>query len=595
MKKKEARGLVRSLIGRLNSEDGFWQLPDARLSPQEVVALELLSGSGTQGTVAEVMVTKVAQASPTDANTNTGLISTRIEINRSALENYGPPENEIRLCIDFGTAMSKACATRRVEDDVIPLRLGRAVEGSDTWSVPSSLYISESGTLYFGNAAERQYRSSSSNGQLRKRFDDIKYMLSEREPNSNLYDIRLPTNIDPTGKVTYGDALLLYLAWLTDHACKALIDARPLNGSIEEALSLRYVKRRFAIPCFESADDERTRGPERAIWARQVIRESMAHAQIIADTFSDKWSELTVEDALLAIAQCRETVDVRGIEHLLAKRSDIREPIAAGASQFSEQVEQGNEVRQRRSLLVVDAGAGTTDFALFNVATALGHEVRYSLVDSSVKMYRSAGNRVDRVLRAIIVEKCGIDRNNLGAQDYDHANTDLDSQIRDIKQQLFQNGTARFNIRPGIDGEVKKMEIEQHADYIDLGEFLHDLRNRIIEASIREENKVFGQHATLFVDVLLTGGSSALPIFQMLATGTHEVKGWKVNFQRVSDEWIEYLVDRYGQEILNQYPQLAVAIGGAAPECPEEIRGTAGMILPTLPGERQITPIYRGQ
>lgn len=594
MKKNEAQWLVRSLIGRLDRKDGVWRLPDARLSPEEVTALKRLSGLDAQVPTPKSTDPEVEQSSRKDPGSTSELTAARIEIDRSALNNSGPPEDDIRLCIDFGTAMSKACATLQVDDSVVPLRLGRIAEGRDTWSVPSSLYISESGRLYFGHAAERQHRSSSSDDRRRERFDNIKYMLSEIEPNINLFDISLRKSIDPTGTMTHGDALLLYLAWLTDHACKTLVEANPTKQLPEEMKSIRYIKRRFAIPCFESASDENDRGPERAAWARQTIQETVVYAQVIADTLSDNWAELTVDRALSVIRRCRESISASDLAHLLANRPDVREPIAAGASQFSEQVELGSQIRQRRSLLVVDAGAGTTDFALFNVATAVGQDVRYSLVHSSVKMHRLAGNEVDAILREIIIEKCGIDR-NFRDQDRDLAKNDLDSQVREIKQQIFDEDKARFNIRPRMDGEVRREEVEQHSKYKRLGEGLRSLRNEIIETSIQEDNRVPGQHAVLAVDVLLTGGSSALPIFQMLATGIYEIKGWQVCFREVGKEWIEYLVNKHGEEVMEQYPQLAVAIGGSVPECPEEIRETKGMILPSPPGERQVAPVYRGQ
>lgn len=585
MKLETAQALVRSLVGRLKLQEGFWRLPKARLSDDEVSALKLLSGSTTQAADAGTTNVDYLKTSPDETVEPP---AAAIEIDRNALKNDGPPENEIRLCIDFGTAMSKACVTGVADDDVIPLQLGREVGEGDVWSVPSSLYVSDSGKIYFGHAAERQHTADVSNDYNRGRFDNIKYMLSESAPNSNLYDIPLPVYIDPSNRMTYGDALLLYLAWLTDHACKAMKRTEPARFS-------RYIKRRFAIPCFESASDEQMHGEERAKWARSVISEAMAYAQIVADTFTNEWSELTVETALPVVRMCTGTIVSHDLGHLFTQSPDIREPIAAGASQFSEQVEQAVERQPRRVLLVVDAGAGTTDFALFNVATKQNQDVKYSLDPSSVRMCRDAGNRVDAILRGIIIRKCGVNEGSLGPQGYQTAKNDLDRRIRDIKQQLFDDGSAAFNIRPGIDGELDRSEVEQHEDYLELGHRLLRIRNEIIAGAVLRENPHPGAHDTLAVDVLLTGGSSILPVFRNLATGEVVQKGWNIRFQAVGSEWIDHLAARHGEDFVEQYPQLAVAIGGAAPRCPEELSTWEGIILPSPPGSRSISTIYRGQ
>ena len=601
-----AQALVRSLVGRLKLQEGFWRLPKARLSDDEVSALKLLSGSATQAMAVGTTNVEYANTSPKDSGTTAEPTATRIEFDRSALKNDGPSENEIRLCIDFGTAMSKACATLATETAIVPLRLDLAVGENNPWLVPSSLYIGGAGgvgnthRIYFGAAAERQHRSDihSGSGGSRMRFDNLKWMLSEQEPHSDLYRIRLPTEMDPTGLLTYGDALLLYLAWLTDHACICLKD-RQENTNEKGALfsgSARAIRRRFAIPCFESAEDIELYGEERAEWARSVLEDAMAYAQVIADTFQNRWLELTVEDVLPVLQEVRKSLDIEeSKENIIAVNPDIREPLAAGASQFAEHVEQGGEVKQRRRLLVVDAGAGTTDFALFEVVTAQGWDIGYSLVTPSVKMCREAGNSVDRVLREIIVEKCRLNKSRLSDQELQYANIDLDSQIRRIKEDVFNDRRTTFNLRPGIDGELHIGEVEQHEDYKGLEKKLFELRKEIIQQAVRDESPHPGAHTTQLVDVLLTGGSSVLPIFRRLAEGRVDEKGWEFEFRPVGGDWIDYLASQHEQDIVEQYPQLAVAIGGAAPWWRNEISSTPKMILPVPAGGVYISPVYKGE
>ena len=606
MNLETAQALVRSLVGRLKLRAGFWRLPKARLSDDEVLALKLLSGSETQAMAVETTNVEHVNVSPKDPGTTAESTATRIEIDHSVLKNDGPLEKEIRLCIDFGTAMSKACATLATDTAIIPLRLDLAVGENNPWLVPSSLYIGGAGgvsnthRIYFGAAAERQHSSEihSGSGGSRMRFDNLKWMLSEQEPHSDLYRIRLPAEMDPTGLLTYGDALLIYLAWLTDHACICLKDRQDNtneNGALFSG-SARAIRRRFAIPCFESAEDIKLYGKKRAEWAKSVLEETMAYAQVIADTFQDRWLELTVEDALPVLQEVRRSLDIEELkENILAVNPDIREPLAAGASQFAEHVEQEGEVRQRRRLLVVDAGAGTTDFALFEVVTAQGRDIGYSLVTPSVRMCREAGNSVDRILREIIVKKCRINKSRLSDQELQYANIDLDSQLRQIKENVFDDRKATFNLRPGIAGELDIEEVEQHEGYKELGKKLFELRKEIMQQVVQDESPHPGAHTKQPVDVLLTGGSSVLPVFRRLAEGKIEEKGWEFEFRPVGGEWIDYLVTQHEQDIVEQYPQLAVAIGGAAPWWRNEIPNKPKMILPTPSGGAYIPPIYKGE
>ena len=67
--------------------------------------------------------------------------------------------------------------------------------------------------------------------------------------------------------------------------------------------------------------------------------------------------------------------------------------------------------------------------------------------------------------------------------------------------------------------------------------------------------------------VVVTGGSSPLPMMQALGKGPIEVKGHRIMRQSIDPKpyWMEDMPD----ELLTVYPQLAVAIGGAAEVMPE--------------------------
>ena len=67
--------------------------------------------------------------------------------------------------------------------------------------------------------------------------------------------------------------------------------------------------------------------------------------------------------------------------------------------------------------------------------------------------------------------------------------------------------------------------------------------------------------------VVLTGGSSELPMMQALAEGSIRVKG-KYTIERERADPRPTWMEDQPEELLEVYPQLAVAIGGTAPELP---------------------------
>ena len=622
-----AKALVRSLIGRSGYRDSVWRVPKGRLSPDEMEALRLLSraelqqtedalptgdsptapeDSGDVGAENEEMPVQL-NLDALDAATNGNAPpeegirpnpdaldaamngnappETEIRLNLDALDaamnGNAPPEAEIRLCIDFGTAMSKICAVGEWDDDVKPLRLGR-----DSWAVPSSLYIGGGGEVRFGEEAEIQHRRDLEIEPDRERFDNIKGMLSSGNTGEDLFRVPLPAHVDPTRKLTQGDALLLYLAWITDLGCEAL------KEHFQDG-PRRYIRRRFAIPCFANEEGGNDAGQGRGEWVKRILEESLLHAQIIADTLTGKWSELTVEKALPVLRECRRGVGSSELRALFAKQPAVLEPLAAGASLFAEQAEQEISARRRR-LLVIDVGAGTTDAALFQagVRQDSGDIRGFSLVLPSVRMSRDAGNKVDEILIRIIQEKHADRLFRMGERERRLAIDTISARIRDIKSQLFEEGEAELQIGPS-DGSISISDVEADREYKKIGERMKKLRRRIFEDSIPEKEnyttKVGADNRFLLVHVLLTGGSSVLPVFQDLASGSEVVRGWVIEFEPVNDqEWQERIVNRLGVDFEGQYRHLAVAIGGAAPQCFEENTGFEAMILPSPQGRRRL-------
>ena len=457
--------------------------------------------------------------------------------------------------------------------------------------VPSSIFISQFGRIYFGDAAERQHRQE--NDTERKCFDNIKQLLSDAEVGPELDDVSLSTEIDPTKSgLSKGDLLVLYLAWLTDLALKSLEDT--VNKKVVPN-NLRYVRRRFAIPCFENAQDEAVGGIERAKWATSIMQRALLSAQIVADTLTNDWDELNTENAHSVLVQCRK-IETQRLSHLLADKAPVREPVSAGASRFNDVIERNVENISndniRSQLLVVDAGAGTTDFALFHVTEDEFAGARYTLIRPSVKMCRIAGNAIDDILWSLVLEACNIEPQTgypRSERDFEIVKKDLNSQIRNIKHNLFQDGKAVIELQPNVSGTLHLDKLKENDRYKTYGEKLREIRNDIIQS-------VFGQFVDILrpsylltpynIHVLLTGGSSTLPIVSVLAEGFYKIDTVAFKFSQVPEslpKWVNRLPRETADLLAVWYPQCAVAIGGAVPELPEENDDLREIILPAPP------------
>jgi hypothetical protein len=584
LEKTVAQILVKSFLNRLLSAGDHFQIPGGVVSSDEVDALREL---------ADVGAAKVLQKPAIED----------AKLNLIAFDRQPIAESDLRLCLDFGTAMSKAWASRSDSTNTLPLVLGKHADGQSTLAVPSSIFITRSGAIFFGSAAERQHEAEIQTG--RSRFDNIKRLLSDVTPDLNLSEIPLADGIDPTSSgLTKGDLLILYLAWLTDLALKSLLDTVQIDAPelLAQHIDLRSVVRRFAIPCFEHSVDD-VPSAQRAKWAQEVLADALLKAQIVADTLSGEWNNLTTHRAK-AVLDAARNQDIRRLDTILAKHPSIREPVAAGATQFLDFLDASVAPQARRLLLVVDAGAGTTDFALFQSFFNKETEApELALISSAVRMSRIAGNRFDHVIRPLILKACKIQPENgspWNAEDFAIIRADLDSQIRALKRDIFTLGTAAISLRPGASGVLTLAEVVAEEAYQELGRELLAQRDDLIAAALSADNieeyrnatRNFGRPVPIYV--LLTGGSSRLPVVASLATSEALIHDVRFRYEPIErlPQWIDALPREQAQMIAQEFPQCAVAIGGCAPQLPKERKDLGAPITPHVQQGKMVLQRY---
>lgn len=273
MKESEAHRLLKNLLDRLDA-DAEAERPLFRgvVSDAERGALRAVlgvSGGAPPRSAAE----PVAPAEPVAGTSEEGSAETpvaAVELNTDALRLDASPAPEWVLCLDFGTAKSKAFAATDDEEqpELEPLPVGSADDELDgsVHEVSSCVWIDDDGRLFVGSEA---VKLGMNHGAERRPLASLKQEISQVDPEDGQAELarKLPVDVDPTSTLTCADVIAIYLAYLTDLATTAL----------ESRVGTRYVRRRFTVPSW--------RPPQRR-WAAESTREVPAPRAVAGGHFS---------------------------------------------------------------------------------------------------------------------------------------------------------------------------------------------------------------------------------------------------------------------------------------------------------------------
>ncbi len=463
----------------------------------------------------------------------------QIDLVLTSIERDEVTDPNVLLCLDFGTAMSKAFASV-FPDQYLDLELG-AEAGEQGYPLPSSVFIADDGKAYFGFEAIEMSQGLVNSG--RQRLDSIKGWLSlRREGNLDGEACVLKKPMNPTDfKLTQGDLIRIYLAYLTDLAEKSLAH----HGVADS----RHAKRRFARPCWPDASQ--------AQWADALMRNMLAEAQILADTFTGQWS------GGIDVASLKSAVEqIKALEERPDFLIDdgVPEPVAVAAGAIAD------SQNMRDAFMVVDVGAGTTDFGLFiSTHRPIDDELRVFQVPASIHGLMQAGDKVDALLRGFIALRESVDPSDTSGE---LILADLSRRIRGLKESLFKSGKLEYALADGTVGAVSLDEFLADEKVVRFGAAIEAGFKKALEAVDETWLRWLAMDGVL-LHVVLTGGSSPLPMMRALGMGVIDVKGHRIMRQTVNPtpEWMEDMPD----ELMAVYPQLAVAIGGSAETMPETL------------------------
>ena len=461
-------------------------------------------------------------------------------------------ETDALLCIDFGTSFSKAFASVALSGQMqlVDLPLGQK-DGKGKLITPSEILI-DGEYIYFGPAAREKLEETEA--PVDRLIDSIKHFITLGVDVSKLGTAKIGEKKDPSGLFTKRDVLVLYLAHLTHLTETALTN---LGHS-------RNIPRRFTHPAW--AADVRSNNE---IHMKRMMAEAIILARSAPNNFSER---LKVRDARMLLDELRDVAE-QYVPTLLVDKP-IREATAAGAGALM-RTEEG----RRDPYLVVDIGAGTTDVAGF-VCVNNPNKERLTIheVIGAASAENAAGNVLDNFLQAMILEKSGLAQ---GSPEFDAATLRVRRFIRIYKEQLFDFGEVSVELPTGDVIAVKL------AEFLNSERVTKNFKPKIFNMIAKSASITIGSEDKLYL--IATGGGANLPfIDEWVKSGIH-IDGKYIKLERRSaiPDWIS---DRY-PDLIEPFPQIAVALGGALPELPQTMRDIPEGITRT--GKMQILPSYK--
>lgn len=438
------------------------------------------------------------------------------------------------LCIDFGTAFSKAAAAPIDAWSsfdpawVRPLLLAGDEANQNRFLLESAVFVGDD-RVVFGASAVASARALARERRVALR--SFKTLLSVSDLDRAL-NTSAPAAVDPHRIFTMRDLVTLYLAYLLasiEHAIS--LDAELAEADIGE--------RRYAAPAWRSGDSAGLHSAVVALFAEAEALAARLGARLLAP---EGLSIVDVEKALSAPATMAH-----------ADMGLIFEASAAAAYTSI-----GLE-RSAAHMVVVDIGAGTTDIAALFRSGARVRELPQARIT-----LRQAGDFLDHVIANLAIAAAGASMQTSDEQT-PFWNL-LIAQMGEIKESIFLDGRAvlRHRNRTHV---IKRRDLERDKDY---RAFVSDL-SHAFEHSLKIARRHAQAESRREIQVIAVGGGSAAPFVHDMLTRASSSGAVKVIPRPATPQWAYEVFDG---NLAPVFPQLAIAIGGAL--APREMLAAGG-------------------
>jgi molecular chaperone DnaK (HSP70) len=436
-----------------------------------------------------------------------------------------------RICIDFGTALSKASIcldpTLPLEVGVKPLPIGAVTRAAHPLLTPSVLFV-EAGRVFFGPLALEYAQRGAAQG--RDPLLSFKTVLGAKDATTILAQKMRPS-VDPTGTLTHRDALVLYLAYLDQLVREAIAVTQGMPPGASE------VKRRYTSPVWRIGN-----GPDRVFEA--IFNEAASVSQRLARLFLSKEG--------ISIAQCKDALDKAAKTPGNGKlEAGVFEPHAAAAASLAFTTAPTNFV------LVFDIGAGTTDVAAFEFDERTNPPALNEITEAR-QCSGLAGDEIDRILIELYFRKRGGDQNQAEEQ---RVLRMFKLSARELKQQLFQHG--KVILRTGWNTTtIKLIDLTDDPQFKEYQAAL----TRIIAASLAPVVHRAQAYGAQVIDVVLAGGGSNLPFLPDLVRSAAAQNPRSVPLRVSPLSPTSRLYEGIDPALGGAFPQIAMSVGGALVE-----------------------------
>ena len=208
--------------------------------------------------------------------------------------------------------------------------------------------------------------------------------------------------------------------------------------------------------------------------------------------------------------------------------------------------------------VVVDVGAGTTDFGAF-VTVAGNGDGRIGELRRGQRVILRAGNLLDEQVVALVRDKAGLGDGMAGSIS---SLAYLKREAPRIKKDLFRKGHITEELP---NGEFVRARLDELLARPPVQHFAEELWERFSEpmsVAVGFTRNLAPPPAS--IEIVLTGGGSQLPMVRELLARTKQTDLYAVTLVDAAPQWSRQA------SWSPAFAQLAVAVGGAMPVMPEQ-------------------------
>jgi molecular chaperone DnaK (HSP70) len=442
------------------------------------------------------------------------------------------------LCIDFGTAFSKAAAApvgawSRFEPSAVrPLQLAGHERSGNAFLLDSAVFVDDARVL-FGRAALA--RADALAHKKRMALRSFKTLLSVSDLDRAL-NTNAPASIDPHRVFQMRDLIVLYLAYVLATTERAIAADAMVSKAVR-------ITRRYAAPAWRAGDSAGLHDTIVRLFGEAEAFRIAAGKRLLA---AEGMSMTTISDALPKAMASARPYEMGLIFEATAAAAYTSIGLTEGCSH----------------LIVLDVGAGTADVAALARQGGRTVELREARVT-----LKQAGDFIDRVIANMVLDQAAWART---PEQKAELWAVLMRQMRDIKETVFADGRTTLR-HQGRTVSLAMRDIERNEDFRDFVANLAAAYERGL-AVVRQS----AARARSNVQAVAVGGGAGAPFVQELLR-RRAPRGPRIIPRPATPDWAH--AREFQGNLAPVFPQLAIAIGGAlAPE--DMLAAQAGVSLP---------------